>query len=161
VRQKAFNNGKIDATTVASPEKKQKIDIIIAILPFRNNSPDKSLDPMGATLSDLVSAQMASKKGFKLVERQRIEEIMSELEFGQTGIIDENTAIQAGKILGANVMAFGSFSVFGKKIVLVIRLVKVETGEIVGGVTQRGENISNLDILAQNAAEKLSNSIVQ
>ncbi|MDO8805702.1 MAG: CsgG/HfaB family protein [Elusimicrobiota bacterium] len=154
----AFDKGKIEVTTEGKPEP-HKSGIIIAILPFRNNSSDKNLDVAGSTLADLISAQMASKKGFKLVERQRIEEILSEMKLGPTGMIDPNTAIQVGKILGANVMAFGSFSTLGKKVLLTMRLVKVETGEIVGGVTERSDDISNLDILAENASIKLSNSL--
>lgn len=159
VKQDAFDKGKIEVSTVGQPEP-HKSDIIIAILPFNNNSPDKNLDSTGITLSDLISAQMASKKGFKLVERQRIEDILKEIKLGQTGMIDQNTAIQVGKILGANVMGFGSFSALGKKVVLTIRLVKVETGEIVGGATERGDDIANLDVLAENASKKLSDSIL-
>ncbi|MCX5784628.1 MAG: hypothetical protein NTX59_02970 [Elusimicrobia bacterium] len=134
-------------------------DIVIAILPLINNSADKSLDSIGITLSDLISAQMAAKKGFKLVERQRIEEMLSELKLGQSGVVDQNAAIQVGKMLGANVMAFGSFSSFGKKVLLTIRLIKVETGEIVGGVSERSSDVYKLDVLAENAAKKLSDSL--
>ena len=159
IKQNAFEKGKIEATTAASPEEKKKLDITIAILPFANNSPDKSLDSAGITLADLISAQMSSKKGFKLVERQRIEKILSEMNLGQAGMINQNTAVQIGKMLGANVMAFGSFSTLGKKVLLTMRLVKVETGEIVGGATERGEDVSSLDILAENAAKKLFDSL--
>jgi len=159
IKQNAFEKGKIEATTVASPEEKKKLDITIAILPFANNSPDKSLDSAGITLADLISAQMSSKKGFKLVERQRIERLLNEMNLGQAGMINQTTAVQIGKILGANVMAFGSFTTLGKKTLLTMRLVKVETSEIVGGVTERGDDVSNLDILAENAARKLSDSL--
>ena len=159
VKEKAFDKGKIEVSTVGKPES-HKTDIIIAILSFNNNSPDKSLDSAGVTLADLISAQMASVAGFKLVERQRIQEILSEMKLGQTGMIDPSTAIQIGKMLGANVMAFGSFSTLGKKVLLTMRLVKVETGEIVGGASERGEDLSNLDILAENVAKKLSDSLI-
>lgn len=158
VKQQAFEKGKIEVSTVRQPETHQS-DIIIAILPFNNNSPDKSLDSTGVTLADLISAQMSSKKGFKLVERQRIEDLLKEMSLGQKGMIDQNTAVQVGKMLGANVMAFGSFSTLSKKVLLTLRLVKVETGEIVGGVTERGEDISNVDVLAENAAKKLADSL--
>lgn len=159
MKQDAFEKGKIKVSTVGQP-KRHKADIIIAILPFNNNSPDKSLDSTGVTLADLISAQMAAKKGFKLVERQRIEEILSEMKLGMTGMIDQNTAIQVGKMLGANVMVFGSFSTLGKKVLLTIRLVKVETGEIVGGVTERSNDVSNIDLLAESAAKKLTDSLL-
>jgi len=160
VKENTFEKGKMEVSTVELPEP-HMADVIVAILPFKNNSPDKSLDSTGAILSELISAQMSTYKGFKIVERQRLEEVLGELKLAQTGIIDQSTAIQIGKMLGANVMALGSFSKLGKKVLVTMRLVKVETGEIVGGVTERGEDISNLDILAENAAKKLSNSLTQ
>jgi hypothetical protein len=64
-------------------------------------------------------------------------------------------------MVGANVMAFGGFSVMGKKVTLTIRLVKVETSEIVGGAVERGDDVSKLDVLAENAARKLSDSLTR
>src|SRR5579863_5519837 len=108
VRQGAVENGKIEATTAADPNP-HKIDTTVAILPFNNNSDDASLDKMGTTLADMISAQMAASKGFKLVERQRLDAIMKEQKLGMTGAVDTATAVQIGKIAGANVIAFGSF----------------------------------------------------
>lgn len=134
-------------------------EIIIAILPLINNSADKSLDSAGAALSGLIAARMAANKGFKLVERQRMEAMLNEMKFGQLGVLDQDTAIRVGKLLGANVMAFGSFSSFGKKTLLTMRLVKVETGEIVGGVSEQCKGVSGLNVLADKAARKLSDSL--
>ena len=136
----------------------QTKDIVIAILPFQNNSPDKTLDSVGITLSDLISAKMSTKKKFKMVERTRIEELMKEMKLSQSGMIDQGTAMQIGKMVGANVMGFGSYTVLGKNVMLTLRLVKVETGEVVGGVNERGDDISKLDILAENAAAKIANA---
>jgi TolB-like protein len=158
IKRGAFDQEKIQVSTVGQPAP-HKADIVIAVLPFNNNSPDKSLDKTGVALADLISAQLAPMKGFRLVERQRIEEIFSELKLGLYGAIDQDTAVRIGGMLGANVMAFGGFSTIGKKVLLTVRLVKVETAEIVGGAVERGDDISNLDVLAENAAKKLSDSM--
>lgn len=165
VKQDAFENGKMDVSTVGNPEL-HKADIVMAIIPFNNNSPDKSMDGMGVTLSDLISAKMASGKGFKLVERSRMEELLAEMKMGYSGLMDAATVSRIGRMLGANVMAFGSFSKLGEKILLTMRLVKVETGEIVGGVTERSGEISksdklmeSLDILTDKVSQKIIDSL--
>lgn len=158
VKQDAFEKGKMEVSTVGKPEL-HKADIVIAIIPFKNNSPDKSLDNVGVTLSDLISAKMASGKGFKLVERSRMEELLAEMKMGYSGLMDAATVSRIGRMLGANVMAFGSFSKLGEKVLLTMRLVKVETGEIVGGVTERSDDISDLDILAEKSAQKIIDSL--
>jgi len=38
--------------------------------------------------------------------RKRINEILEEQEFGRSGFIDEKTAIEVGKLLGAHLIAF-------------------------------------------------------
>ena len=153
----------IGCGTQATYVKHEPIDsdkgIIIAILPLQNNSPDRSFDPAGITLSDLIAAKMSVKKGFKIVERQKIKDLLKEMKLGLAGLQDENTAVKIGKMAGANVIALGSFSVFDNKVLLTMRLVKVETGEIVGGAKEKGNDASNLDVLADNAAEKLADSL--
>jgi len=160
IKQGAFDQGKIQASTVGQPAQ-HKADIIIAVLPFSNNSADKGLDKKGVDLADIVSAQLAPMKGFKLVERQRIEQIFTEMKLGLSGAIDQNTAIRIGGMLGANIMAFGGFSTAGKKVSLTMRLVKVETAEIVGGAIERGDDISQLDEMAEKAAKKLADSLAK
>lgn len=158
IKQDAFITDKITVSTIGNPDT-HVAKITIAILPFKNNTSDSSLNSVGVTLADLISTQMASDKGIKLVERQRIEDMMAELKLGQGGIVDQNSAIQIGRMLGANVMAFGSFMTLGKKVILTMRLVKVETGEVVGGVTEKSADVSDLDVLAENAAKKFLASL--
>lgn len=130
---------------------------VVAILPFNNNSPGREdLDVLGTTLSDLISAEMAGHKEFKVVERLQIETLLKEQKLGLTGVIDATTAVQIGKIIGANVMAFGSYLVIGKKVLLTMRLVRVETGEIIRGKNLRGNDVSDLDVLAEKAAKELT-----
>ena len=74
IKQDAFDQGKIQVSTVGQPAQ-HKADIVIAVLPFNNNSADKGLDKTGVELADIVSAQLAPMKGFRLVERQRISQV--------------------------------------------------------------------------------------
>lgn len=155
VKENTFSQGKIQVETLNHEERRQA-EIVIALLPFKNNSLDKRLDPAGVALSDLILARISPRPGFKVVERQRIEDIMNELKLGPLGAVDQATAVKIGGLLGANVLGFGSVSRFGDDVTLSMRLVQVETGEIVGGVTEKGEDPSKLDILAEKVAERIS-----
>ena len=158
VREDALNRGKIEVSTIAKPEV-HEAGVVLAVIPFVNNTGDDSLAVTGVTLSRLISVQMASYKGYKVVERQRLESIMGELKLGMTGAIDTATALEVGKLLGANVLAFGSFSRLGKKAILSMRLVNVGTGVIIGGIVEKGKDFSELDVLADKAAEKLAEAL--
>ena len=69
--------------------------------------------------------------------------------------------IEVARGLGANVIALGSFSILGGQPVVAMRLVKVETGEVVGGVTERGDEASQLDLLSERAAKSLGDALSQ
>lgn len=134
-------------------------NVIVAILPFKNNSTNREYDAFSKNLADLISVKLSSSKRLKVVERQEINRIIEEITISQSGITEQNTVLEIGKMLGANIMGFGSFTTLGEKVILTLRLVKVETGEIIGGVNERNDNILNIDILAENTANKVLASI--
>lgn len=160
LKRDAFPGGKIEVSTIEVPEP-HRVPIILSILPLRHNGADKDLDSKGVDLAEAIAARLASNPHFKLVERHRIQDIYKELELGDVGPVDHKTAVRIGGMLGANVIALGSFSILGGQPVVVMRLVKVETGEVVGGVTERGDEASQLDLLSERAAKSLGDALSQ
>lgn len=158
LRRDAFPGGKIEISTIEAPEP-HRSPVILSILPLQHNGSDKALDSRGVALADVIAARLAPNRHFKLVERQRIEDIFKELRLGDVGPVDQKTAVRIGGMLGANVIALGSFSVLGGSPVVAMRLVKVETGEVVGGVTERGDDAAQLDRLAEKAATRLGDAL--
>jgi len=105
----------------------------LAILPFENNSItdiDKYA-PLGKGLAAMLTSDL-KKAGtsLKLIERGKIQSIIKEVALGQTGSVDEATAMKAGQIMGAQSIAIGSFMVMGEDLRLDVRIVKVETSEL-------------------------------
>jgi len=137
-----------------------KLARIVAVLPFANNTADHSLDSLGATMADIVAAQIASPKSIIVIERQKIVDLLSELKFNQTGAVNPDTAVNIGKVLGANMMVFGSFVQINKKVILSVRVVKTETSEVVCGITEETESISSIDSLAGRVGKKVTNVLV-
>lgn len=52
-----------------------------------------------------------------------------------------------------------TLSRLGKKTMLSMRLVNVGAGEIMGGIVEKGKDFSELDALAEKAAEKLAKTL--
>ena len=48
-----------------------------------------------------------------------------------TGVVDTETAVQLGKILGAKTLLLGNVDKFGGKYHVTARLVETETGEVI------------------------------
>lgn len=158
LHEKVVEQGRISVSTIDEPQPRP-MEITIAVLPFRYNGTDKSWNAAGPTLSDLIAAQLAPKQGFKLVERERLKELFDEMALGDVGPVDPATAARIGKLAGANVIAFGSFGLLGQDIVLTVRLVKVDTGELIGGVSDHGASTGTLRPMAESAATRIAEAL--
>jgi len=67
---------------------------------------------------------------FALVERERLEDVLSEMKLSQEILVDPETAVQAGKLVAAAGMIFGEIHQGRDSIEVVARLVDTETGQI-------------------------------
>ncbi|MDD8019349.1 MAG: CsgG/HfaB family protein, partial [Bacteroidota bacterium] len=133
----------------------------IAVLYFENNSVvDKDkLDPLKKGLADMMITEMSKIKGIKVVERQRIQSIIEELNLSETDMVEKSTTQKMGKILGAQVMLFGGFSnLFNDKLRIDIRIVRTETGETLKAEEETGELDEFLTML-QSLVKKIASDL--
>lgn len=115
----------------------------IAIMEFDNFSIGKyqeELGPIGKALADFFEHDFGKISEFKVVERNKINFVMKELELQKSGSVDQATAVKIGKLLGAHYMVFGSVTQLdGKSCRMVVRVVDVETSEIIESVDKEGK----------------------
>ncbi|MBQ4431410.1 MAG: hypothetical protein II877_07875 [Synergistaceae bacterium] len=118
-------------------------------------------DRMAASITDIFGRFLFKSKGIMLVERERLDDVMKELKLGMSGLVDEDTAAEIGRLAGCDYMLMGSITNLARassgvavplfvvpvsvgtanqkvKATLDVRLVKVETGEIVFAETADG-----------------------
>ena len=72
--------------------------------------------------------ELSPIKTLKFVERQKINQLIQEMQLTQSGLVSEETGVQVGKLIGAKYLIFGSYMVFDKKVRIDVRIVQVETG---------------------------------
>lgn len=123
----------------------------LAVLPFENNSfttPER-YEPLAKGFAAMLTTDMSRKvQTLKMVERTRVDALLRELTLGMTGAVDEQTAVQAGKILGAQYIAFGSFTVLEEEVRMDIRIIRVETSEVVAAEYVAGRSGEILTLIA-------------
>ena len=131
----------------------QSNKITLGILNFDNNSVmDKDkLEPLSKGLASMLSTELEQIQAFKIVERQRLNDILTELKFQQSGAADPATIQKIGKIIGAKALLLGSFvNFYGGKLRIDVRIVEVETGltkkaeEVTGDIEDMFEMIGKL-----------------
>ena len=133
----------------------------LAIFPFENNSvtDSKQYAPLSKGLSAMLITDLNNNTGtLQLIERDKIESLLKEIVLSQGGSVDESTAIRAGKILGAQSIAFGSFMVLGEQVRMDVRIIKVETGELIIAESTTGSRDDFME-LESKLASKIANSL--
>lgn len=115
----------------------------IAIVDFDNYSTGKYQEELGFLtkgLSDAFETDFRALNGLKVVERDKIDYVLREIMMTKEGLVDEATAVQAGKLIGAQIMVFGSvMQLDGKNARMQVKAVKVETGEILATAQREGK----------------------
>jgi TolB-like protein len=133
----------------------------LAILPFENNSVTdaEQYAPLSKGLSAMLITDLQnSGAGLKIIEREKIKAVLQEIALGQSGAVDQATAIKAGRILGAQSIAFGSFMVLGEQVRIDVRIIMVETSETVMGDSVMGSSNDFIE-LERKLAMKIANSM--
>jgi TolB-like protein len=137
----------------------------LAVLPFENNSltDAERYGPLAKGFAAMLTTDMGRKvPALKMVERTRIDALLRELQLGMSGVVDEATAVRAGRILGAQHIAFGCFMVLEGEVRMDIRIIRVETSEVIAAecVTGKsGEILTLINRLAGNIAASFRGSM--
>jgi hypothetical protein len=81
-------------------------------------------------LSDRLRVELFNTGQFTVVERERMEEILREQGFQQSGCTATECVVQIGRLLGADKMVAGSVGRVGEMYTISLRIVNGETGAL-------------------------------
>jgi TolB-like protein len=138
--------GTVATGTTQEPEKS-----VVAVVRFDNNTGDEKYDNLGRAMSSMMISDLSVIERIQLVERERMEEVMTEQDLQYSGRVDPETAVTLGMIVGADYMVFGSFVTMDPEMRLDTRVTKTETAEIVTTADVRGQGQSLFDLQQQLA----------
>jgi tetratricopeptide (TPR) repeat protein len=71
---------------------------------------DKINGNIGQRLADLITVALFKSDHFEVVDRENTDKIIKEYQLNIGGVIDENTAVQMGKVLGVSALICGNSS---------------------------------------------------
>jgi TolB-like protein len=81
----------------------------IAVLAFDNNGADRTLDPLGRGLAEMMTTDLSKVRAMKVVERLRMQTILDELSLCGSNPSSQQTAPRAGRLAGAQRIIKGTF----------------------------------------------------
>jgi curli biogenesis system outer membrane secretion channel CsgG len=91
---------------------------------------------VGFAVAELLKAKLVNAPEFSLLERSDLDKILKEQALQQTGAVDENTAVQLGKVVGAKLTISGNVDRLGNTYQISARLADVATGEVLAVAVQ-------------------------
>ncbi|MHC4983760.1 MAG: CsgG/HfaB family protein [Planctomycetota bacterium] len=144
-------------------EKAAATKVALAILDYEAVAPGNP--KLGMQIAEILTARLSIEESLTLVERAKLKDALEELQLKLAGLVDQDDAAKVGKLTGARLLVMGKAFVMDEKLMIITKLVGVETGRVVGGLRKvdLDEPISDAimllaeDIgkLVRNNAEKL------
>lgn len=113
-----------------SPREPADKGVRLGFMDFEGSDLYPDMKYLSKGVPESLTTTFAKKSDLVLIERLQRDKIMAELDLAESKYTDPDAVVQIGKLLGANYMIIGSFQKRGRKIRLMARRVKVETGEI-------------------------------
>ncbi|MCI0514032.1 hypothetical protein L0128_12525 [candidate division KSB1 bacterium] len=131
----------------------------IAVLDFTNNSllNKAEFESLSKGLAEMLISELSQVPALEVVERQKLNALLAEMQLAQTGLISETSTAKIGQLLGAQYLVLGSFmAVPGNKIRIDARSVHVETGKTLLAEKSEGNTKDILKLI-----NKLSTKILE
>ena len=128
----------------------------LSVREFENKTDEKI---PAAAITEMMTTELFKAELFNLLEREKLQWIADEIKLGQSGLMDESTAPELGKIKGAQYMMTGAVTLYFYNasggviylpgviggllsrtayVSLDIRIFATATGEVVYAATQQG-----------------------
>lgn len=140
----------------------------VAITEFKNTSGYSGEWHIGSGMADMLATALVKTNKFDVIERQQIAAAIKEQQLSETDLMEEGTAPQIGKLIGADVIIFGNVTEFGIKqsgvdlsylplpgihgvrshkqavrVAVDVRLIDAETGRIIAAESAEAEHSSS------------------
>jgi TolB-like protein len=108
-------------------------DLRIAVLDF----PDllNVTSDLGRFVANRLTTRLSQSQKFFVVERQRLSQVLSELRFSMTDLVDPEKAKQLGKMVGVEAVVVGTVSDLGNQVDLDARVIEIETSRTLVSVS--------------------------
>ncbi len=134
--------------------------IPVAVMDFTNLTNDHEYNYLQKAVAELMVTDLIVCKEIQLIERSKLAEIMKELGFPMTGVVDSTKIVKAGKQVGAHAIILGSILKAGSSFRIDCRMTDVSTGEItLAEKVEWGSEddiIKSVDLLAMKIIKKLA-----
>jgi TolB-like protein len=132
---------------------------VVSVLYFDNQTNRAEYDVLRKGFADMMVTDLVAWDGVTVVERDKLESVLSELKLQQSKAFDKATAVKVGKLMGAQYLVTGALLLQGEHTLRIdARLIAAEGGKDVTAASVTGEKDKVFD-LEQELVTKLTAGI--
>ena len=102
----------------------------ISITDLNVSSSNPRYEFIGKGLGELISFELSKSNDVILVERERRSELIEEMSLSFSGLTDESTQLEIGKLLSVKYLVMGDIIDMDSMLLISVKLIDVESGEI-------------------------------
>ncbi len=113
---------------------------------------------LGKAVSAMLVTEFSNRPGMRVVERDKLNSILTEQKLALSGRVEQGSAIQVGKMLGAQYVFYGQVSSIAGNLRIDIRAIDVETSKVVATLKKmdKTDNLLNVVVwVADQFSKKL------
>ena len=118
----------------------------VAVSYFANNSNDETLNNLEKGIAEMLITDLSISKDIRLVERERLNDVLKEIDLQKNPYFDSTSAAQLGKGLGAGIIVTGSFMVMNDTMRIDARLIDVDSSEVLLAVESNGSQTMDREL---------------
>ena len=127
----------------------------IAVLEFDSEGVSKTETN---TLTNRLRNELFKMDVYNVLERGKMEEVLKEQGFLQTGCTTSECAVQVGNLLGVELMLAGSIGKVGNVYTVSARIIDVKTGELVKSADY--DHIGEIGFLLLEGMKNVANQLI-
>lgn len=129
----------------------------LAVFPFHNGGSygqDKeNFDALEVGIAGMLISELSANPAARVVERETLQRLIEEQNLGAQGRVTPETAAKIGKLIGARYVVVGNFIDFYGDFRVDVRLVNVETSEIIKTENERMQRDHLFDLIKSVAVK--------
>ncbi len=144
----SFSTVLFPALFAAAPVSGEEQKLSLAVFPFENLNRDPEQEYLSGIISSLIRQGLSRSEEVFLVDRENMEEVMKEQKLQFTGILDEETAVRTGKLVGASYIIKGGYVFLGEDLFLNLDLIDTETSRSLS-FSERGYQENTVNALTE------------
>jgi len=123
----------------------------LSVLYFENTKDNPEYQWLHKGLADMLITDLAGTPGIKIIERESLEKILNEQALSLSGLMEDNPAIEVGKLLQAEILVYGTYLINDDNLRVDLRITEVGSANIISAFHVLGDPDDLIELTAELA----------